>query len=190
MELKTHAELKFIVDICIPIERTDRIKLDKAFVLKFSDNYKEHKREGQRHLDYHQMVNYMKELRTFFNKEYGYDYKLGKLNQGSKNYTYFSLTPESLKRLKLKFVIVCDHILNGFTICLSGQNKGIRKKYWNMFNGSNWDKYHLVESIDNSLMIIDYTMVENPDFGDLKSLTLQIEKESLVFMSELREILE
>lgn len=185
----THPELKFILDICIPIEKTNKVKLDKSINVKLSDIY-EHKGQSNLHLDYHQLVNYMKELRAYFNKEHKPLYTSGKINQGSKDHTYFSLTPEGLKQLKLKFVIVLDHISNSFTICLSGQNKTIRKKYWQLFNGSDWNKYHLAASIDNSLMIINYTMIVNPDLSDTKTLTQKIEKESLKFMNELREILE
>lgn len=132
----------------------------------------------------------MKELRAYFIKEYDLVYKIGKLNQGNKDYTYFSLTPESLKKQKLKFVIVFDHIHNSYTICLSGQNKSIRKKYWELFNGSDWTKYHLAESIDNSLMIIDHQLARKADFSDTKTITLHIKKEALSFMNDIKKILE
>lgn len=140
--------------------------------------------------DYHDFISYMKELRAFFQKEYYTIFKLGNLYQGNREYTYFSLTPEKLKKQKLKFVIILNHKIPSFTICLSGQNKTIRKKYWDMFTENDWNKYHLAESINNSLSIMDHTIVENPDFESRTSLTKQIETESLKFMNELSEILE
>lgn len=71
-----------------------------------------------------------------------------------------------------------------------GGFKSIRKKYWEMFRGSNWNKYHLVESIDDSLSIMDQVIVEEPDFSDKINLTEQIETKSLKFMNELKDILE
>ena len=95
-----------------------------------------------------------------------------------------------MKKQKLKFVIVLDHKMLCFSICLSGQNKSIRRKYWEMFKNSDWNKYHLAESIDDCLEIINQTIVEEPDFDNKVNLTEQIEKESLEFINELRNVLE
>ena len=77
-----------------------------------------------------------------------------------------------------------------FSICLSGQNKSIRRKYWNIFKDSDWNKYNLAKSIDDSLSIIDQTIVKEPDFNHRMNLTEQIEKESLKFINEIKNILE
>lgn len=134
-------------------------------------------------------TDYIKELRSFFNKEYKTEFTLSKINQSSKDYSYFSLTPVDLKKLKLKFVIILDRKENCVTICLSGQNKSIRKKYWNLIIQSGWDKYHIAKSIDNSLMIVDHTIVKKPNFENSKELTRQIEKEAFIFMDEMSSIL-
>lgn len=167
-------------------DKTTRIESNNANASKSKNQSK----EDQKQMTYHQYVQFMKELKSFFNKEYLSDYKTGKINQASKDYTYFSLTPEELKLQKLKFVIIYDHIPNSFTICLSGQNKSIRKETWQLFKGSDWDKYHLSESINNSLMIIDHKIIEGADFSDKNKLTLKIEKESILFMNDLKEVLE
>jgi len=73
---------------------------------------------------------------------------------------------------------------------LSGQNKNIRKKYWEIFKNSDWNKYHLAQSINDSLSIIDQIIVEKPDFSEKISLTKQIEEESLKFINEIRSTLE
>lgn len=134
-------------------------------------------------------TDYIKELRSFFNKEYKTEFTLSKINQSSKDYSYFSLTLVDLKKLKLKFVIILDRKENCVTICLSGQNKSIRKKYWNLIIQSGWDKYHIAKSIDNSLMIVDHTIVKKPNFENSKELTRQIEKEAFIFMDEMSSIL-
>lgn len=77
-----------------------------------------------------------------------------------------------------------------FSICLSGQNKGIRKKYWEIFSGSDWNKYHLAEDINESLSIIDQMMVEKPDLNDKIKLTERIEKEALKFINNIIDLLE
>ena len=186
---KTHPEQKFILDICIPLEKTDNIKLEKTSCVDFSDNKEQNKR-CEKHLDYHQLISYMKELRTFFDKEYDTYFKLGSIYQGNLDFSYFSLTTEELKKQRLKFVIILNHKMMVFSICLSGQNKSIRKKYWQMFRESDWNKYHLAESIEDSLSIIDQTIVEEPDFSNKRNLTELIEKKSLKFIDEIKDILE
>lgn len=141
-------------------------------------------------MDYHLLINYMKELRLFFHKEYDTVFKLGSIYQGNPDYSYFSLTTEELKKQKLKFVIILNHKVLSFEICLSGQNKNIRRKYWQMFRDSDWDKYQLAESIDQSLMIVEHTIVKDPDFSDARALTELIEKESFMFMDQIKVLLE
>ena len=152
--------------------------------------FEEKNRPSENQLSYHELINYMKELRTFFEKKYEANFKLGNIYKGNPDFSYFSLTSSELKKQKLKFVIVLNHKMLNFSICLSGQNKNIRKRYWEMFKHSDWNKYHLAESINDSLSIIDHTIVENPDFDNRRNLTEKIEIASLKFMTELREILE
>ncbi len=140
-------------------------------------------------LDYHQLIGYMKELRAFFRKAYDGYFMLGSVYQGNPDFSYFSLKVEELKRHKLKFVVVLNHKTLGFSICLSGQNKSIRKKYWNTFKGSDFKNYHLAESIDASLSILDHPIVECSDFEDRAALTEQIETESLRFVEEIVGVL-
>lgn len=186
---KTHPEQKFILDICIPLEKTDNVKLKETNQIDFSGN-KEPNGPSEKRLDYHQLIKYMKELRAFFHKKYDTYFKLGSIYQGNPHFSYFSLTTEELKKQKLKFVIVLNHKMMYFSICLSGQNKSIRKRYWEMFKESDWSKYHLAESINDSLSIIDQTIVEEPDFSNKRKLTELIEKESLKFIDEMKDILE
>ncbi len=185
----SHPEQKFVVDICIPLEKTDNIKLVKSNNISLSGQ-QEHGGLCENQLDYHQLISYMKELKAFFHKEYGSQFKLGHIYQGNPNFSYFSLTTENLKKQKLKFVIILNHQTMCFSICLSGQNKGIRKKYWEIFSGSDWNKYHLAEDINESLSIIDQMMVEKPDLNDKIKLTERIEKEALKFINNIIDLLE
>ncbi|TSE03982.1 AraC family transcriptional regulator [Aquimarina algiphila] len=186
---KTHPEQKFIIDICIPLKKTENLKLEETNSVNLS-GYTKQDKQCKNDLDYHQLINYMKELRAFFQKEYETSFKLGNIYRESPDYSYFSLTTEKLKKQKIKFVIILDHKTLCFSICLSGQNKSIRKKYWKIFNDSDWNKYNLAESIDNSLSIIDQTIIKEPNFNNKRSLTEKIEKESMKFIKELKDILE
>lgn len=186
---KTHPQKKFIIDICIPLEKTKNIKIGKIDNFKLKSVNKP-KTSNQTPQTYHDLINYMKELKQFFHQEYDSAFKLGRLYKGSPDYSYFSLTPPELRQQKLKFVIVLDHQELNFSICLSGQNKKVRRKYWEMFKGSDWKKYHLAESIENSLMIIDQIIVTDPDFNDSQRLTEQVERGAMEFIREFRGLLE
>ncbi|EZH76001.1 hypothetical protein ATO12_04215 [Aquimarina atlantica] len=185
---KTHPEQKFIVDICIPIEKHS--KNNKVPNKEIFSSHNKSVKQDYIQLDYHQLIGYMKKLRAFFHKEYATVFKLGTIYQGNPDFSYFSLTTEELKKQKLKFVIIFNHKTMRFSICLSGQNKSIRKKYWEMFKGSSWNTYHLAESINSSLSIIDHEIIKNPNFDDIHILTKQVETESLKFINEIRSILE
>lgn len=176
-DYKNHPEQKNILDICIPLEKTDNIKLNRTSDVNLP-NFKAQPRPGNTPLNYHELIGYMKELRAFFGKAYDTYFKLGSIYQGNPDFSYFSLTTEALKKQKLKFVIILNHKMMCFSICLSGQNKRIRKKYWEMFKSSEWNSYHLAESINDSLSIVDHTMVEKPDFDHRRILTEQIERDT------------
>lgn len=139
-------------------------------------------------MDYHQLIDYMKELKAFFQKKYDDNFILGKIYKGSPDYSYVSITTPELKKNKLKYVIILNHKALNFMICLSGQNKIIRKKYWDYLNEQNLNKYHLVESINESLSIIDTTLSKAPDFND-SNLTQELEEGVLEFMNDVNEYL-
>ncbi|WP_298520543.1 GyrI-like domain-containing protein [uncultured Kordia sp.] len=173
-DYKTHPQQKHILEIYIPIEEYDKTKTKQIPVT----------------YEYHELIGFMKKIKSFFAKEYNAEFKFGNIYQGNKDYSYFSLTTEELKKLQLKFVIILDHTNMCFKLCLSGQNKDIRKKYWTLFKESNWNTYTIVTAIEESLSIIDHTLVKHPNFEDITGLIAQIETESFKFINEIRAILE
>ena len=99
---KTHPEQKFLIDICIPLEKTDNLKFDHLIEANLSP-FKDPSMPSGEALGYHELIKFMKELRTYFDKEYGAYFKLGQVYQGNPDYSYLSLTTEELKKMKLKF---------------------------------------------------------------------------------------
>lgn len=180
---KNHPEQKVVVEIGIPLEKAENIKHEIAKNID-SCSYK------NLDIDYNQLISYMKSLRMFFHKEYDTQFKLGNVYQGNPAFSYFSLTTTELEKLKLKFVLILNHEQMILSICLSGQNKDVRKKYWQIFKNSDWNKYHIVESIDNNLEIINHVIIETPNFNNWQDLTKQIEIETLKFIQELSKTLE
>jgi hypothetical protein len=54
---------------------------------------------------------------------------------------------------------------------------------------SDWNKYHIVSTIKGVDSIIEYILVDNPDFSDLDRLTKQIEKGTLTFIKDVENFL-
>lgn len=187
---KTHLEQKFIMEINIPVEGVDKSKLTHQNESTTTRQASTCINSSEEPIDYRLSINYMKELLRFFKGEYATEFTFGAIYRSNPDFSYFSLTTTALKKQKLKFVLVFNHILPQFSICLSGQNKAIRKTYWDIFSGSNWKKYPVVKSIENSLSIIDHTIVESPDLQNPEALTRQIETEALKFINDISEVLD
>ena len=76
-----------------------------------------------------------------------------------------------------------------FEVWLGGFNKTIQNTYWDLFRKNNWDKYHIPASIKGIDSIVEYTLVEEPDFRDLDTLTTQIERGTVKFITNIESFL-
>ena len=185
---RTHPEQKFIIDICIPLEPTENVKSLGSRNIERT-HFVDPVAPCETNMDYHALISYMKELKANFGRNYGGIFTFGKVYTGKAEYSYFALKVEELKKYKLKFALVLDVQRLCFSICLTGQNKGVRRKYWNLFRESDFDKYHLVDSIDDSLPIVEHEIVECPSFEDRVGLSALIERECMGFIEEVRAVL-
>ena len=128
-------------------------------------------------------------LKTYLQTTYPTYTTSGSIYQGYMDMTYFSFTPESLKRRKLKIAIVFMHADVRFEIWLSGYNKKIQTEYWNVFSKSDWDTYHIVPTTKGVDSIVEYILVDTPDFSDLDMLTNHIEKGTMAFIRDIEDFL-
>lgn len=62
-------------------------------------------------------------------------------------------------------------------------------KYWKLFKESNWNKYRIPSTTKDADSILEYNLVENPDFGNLDALTNQIESGTLAFIKDVETFL-
>ena len=91
---------------------------------------------------------------------------------------------------KLKIAIVLIHEKIRFEIWLAAQNKQIQSEYRNLFKKEgNFNKYRIPPVVMGVDSIVEYTLADNPDFGDLNALTKQIEKGTLAFIGDIEEFL-
>ena len=137
---------------------------------------------------YRGLMDYFWSLKTFFEKKYP-DYSSGGVYYGFMDMTYFPLFPQALKQRKLKIAVVFVHETFRFEVWLAGVNKYIQAKYWKLFKVSGSSQYRLPESTKGADSIVEHVLVENPDFGDLDTLTRQIERGTLMFIKDIEGFL-
>ncbi len=160
------------------------------------DSFKESMSEYRRQLEkgtiqraYRGLMDYIMELRSYFEKKYP-DYSVsGSIYLGYMDMTYFSFFPKSLKLRGLKVGIVFVHERFRFEVWLFGCNKGFQAKYWKMFKESSWNKYRIPPTTKGVDSILENILVENPDFSDSDALTQQIETGTLRFIDDVENFL-
>lgn len=159
------------------------------------ESLREHMLEYRKQLEkghvqeaYRGLMSYMMDLRTYLKNKYS-EYTVSGIYQGYMDMTYFSFTPDSLKSLKLKIAVVFIYDTFKFEVWLAGSNKNVQKEYWELFSEMGLNKYHIPSDIKGIDSIVENVLVENPDFGDLDSLTQEIEDGTLKFMEDMVEFL-
>jgi len=156
---------------------------------EYMDEYKKQLKKGAIKKAYKGLMEYIMDLRTYFNKQYPDYFVSGSIYYGYMDMTYFSFFPESFKQRKLKIAIVFIHDAFRFEVWLAGYNKQVQSRYWNLFKESNWNKYHIVATTKGVDSILEHVLIDDPDFSDLDSLTKQIENATLKFIQDIESFI-
>jgi hypothetical protein len=138
---------------------------------------------------YKGLIEYVTDLRLYLINKYPDYFVSGSIHYGYMDYTYFYFFPKSLKKRNLKIVILFIHDTFTFEVWLAGYNKTVQTKYWELFKLNNWNKYHIAPTAKGVDYIIDYTIIDNPDFSDLDALTNKIEQGTLTFINNIEDFL-
>jgi hypothetical protein len=146
--------------------------------------YKKQIEKGAIQKAYLGLMEYVSGLRTHFKNKYPQHAVSGNIYFGYMDMTYFSISPKSLKDRDLKIAIVFLHDAFRFEVWLSGKNKQVLAKYWELLKESGWDEYKIVKPGKGIDSILEYILVDDPDFSDLDALTAQIESETLAFIAD------
>ncbi|GAP12503.1 hypothetical protein LARV_00238 [Longilinea arvoryzae] len=138
---------------------------------------------------YKGLMEYILELRTHFQNSHP-DFSVpGSIYFGYMDMTYFSILPQPLKDRKLKIAIVFLHEAFRFEVWLAAVNKQVQTQYWKLFKESGWKQYRLVSTPQGADSILEFVLVDNPDFTDLAALTQQIEAGTLKFIADIEDFL-
>ena len=138
---------------------------------------------------YSGLMEYIMSLRTFFSKKYPEFQVPSNIYFGYMDMTYFSIIPKSFKDKKLKIAIVFNYETFGFEVWLSAVNKNVLTKYWKLIKEKNWDRYRIVKPGKGIDSILEYNLVNNPDFSNLDALTKKIERGTLNFIKDVEKFL-
>ncbi len=156
---------------------------------EYMNEYKKQMQLGHIPKAYLSLMSYIMALRTYFQDKYPDYFVSGNIYYGYMDMTYFSFSPRSLKERNLKIAVVFIHEAFSFEVWLSGYNRNVQKQYWKLINDSGWNKYRLVAQDKGVDSVLEHTLIDNPDFGDLDKLTEKIEKGTLGFIKDIEEFL-
>ena len=151
--------------------------------------YKKLLKQGTIQEAYRGLMEYIMNLKTYFKNKYPDYFISGSIYYGYMDMTYFSFTPKSLKDRNLKIAIVFNYDAFRFEVWLGGYNKQVQAEYWQLLKENGWDSYHLVPTTEGMDSILEHTLVADPDFSDLDTLTKQIESETLRFAADVEKFL-
>ena len=138
---------------------------------------------------YKGLMEYILGLRTDLQGRYPGYFVSGSIYYGYMDMTYFSFFPQSLKERGLKAGVVFLHEAFRFEAWLFGYNKQVQSRYWKYFKDSGWNKYRLVPTLKGQDSILEYILVDDPDFSDLDRLTKQVEAGMLRFIQDVESFL-
>jgi hypothetical protein len=156
---------------------------------QYMDEYKKQLDRGHIQKAYKGLIEYIMELKSYLKNKYP-DYMVsGSIYTGYMDMTYFAFFPESLKQLKLKTGIVFLHEAFRFEAWLFAYNKEVQAIYWKIIRKSGWNKYRIPSTTRGIDSIMEHTLIDNPDFVDLDTLTNQIEKGMLSFINDVESFL-
>jgi hypothetical protein len=150
--------------------------------------YRKQLQKGTVKSAYNALIGYIDNLRLHLKNKYP-EYFLSDVHYGRMDYTYFYFFPKSLKRQKLKVVILFTHESFKFEVLLAGYNRTVQEKYWKLFQEKSFNKYQLATTPAEPDRFVSSVLVDNADFSNLDALTNQIKSGILKFIGDIEEFL-
>ena len=161
-------------------------------MVSFQQSLSEYRRQLEKGIiqsAYRGLMDYIMGLRTHFMKNHP-DYTVsGSIYFGYMDMTYFSVISKVVKERKLKIAIVFLHETFRFEAWLSGVNRQVQARYWELIKESDWNKYRIVPPAKGVDSIVESILVSKPDFSDPNALTAQIESAALSFIQDVESFL-
>lgn len=145
--------------------------------------------DGDLIVAYQGLMAFFRELRSHFEKRF-LDFSVpSNIYFGYLDMTYFAVIPPALKHHKLKIAIVFDYAHFRFEVWLSGANRKVQADVWQRIKDKVPKIYHLADDPKAIDYVLTSNLVEEPDFGNLQTLTAEIERGTLAFIADVEEML-
>ena len=151
--------------------------------------FKKQLEKGDIQVAYKGILEYVSSLKNHFQKKYPEFQVPSNIYFGYLDMTYFSILTDSLKEKKLKIALVLNYEPFRFEVWLSGVNKKVLSKYWNLIKDKEWGEYRVVKPGPGIDFILEYIIDDNPDFSNLDNLTKKIDRDTLKFINDVEKSL-
>lgn len=151
--------------------------------------YRAQLQAGQIQQAYRGLMSYMGALRAHFEGCFPNAAVSGSIYAGFMDMTYFSVVPPALKARKLKIAVVFLHEAWRFEVWLSGANRAVQAQWWAAIAQSGWEPYRRVPDPLTADAIVEHVLAAEPDFGNLPTLTAQLEQGTRAFIADVEAYL-
>lgn len=150
--------------------------------------YQKQLQEGKIQIAYKGIMSFMGNLKSYLSDMHS-DYLVGALYFGYMDMTYFAITTTELKDKQLKIAVVYLHQENCFELWLSATNKKIQAKYIDKLKDKDLKGYKLSVSQPGIDSIIESRIIDHPNFDELTSLKVKLDKLTQKFIKDIMDII-
>ncbi len=144
--------------------------------------------EGKIQIAYKGIMSFMGNLKSYLSDMHS-DYLAGALYFGYMDMTYFAITTTELKDKQLKIAVVYLHQTNCFELWLSAINKKVQAQYIEKLKDKNLKEYKLSVSLPGVDSIIESRIIANPNFDELTSLKVDIDRLTQKFIKDIMDMI-
>lgn len=150
--------------------------------------YQKQLQEGKIQIAYKGIMSFMGNLKSYLSDMHS-DYLVGALYFGYMDMTYFAVTTTELKDKQLKIAVVYLHQENCFELWLSATNKKIQAQYIEKLKDKDLKGYQLSVSQPGIDSIIESRIIDHPNFNELTSLKVELDKLTQKFIEDINEMI-
>ena len=147
--------------------------------------YTELLKEGELQIAYRSILGFVNKLRIKIMNEHP-EYAVGTTYLGQMDITFFSVSTKLLQENGLKILVLYEHEENTFNLWLSSRNRNIAKNLETIFRSLK-DHYNISKDENNKDSILEYRIIQTPDFDRQEDMMLMILSHLITFISMIEQ---
>lgn len=135
---------------------------------------------------YHFLLHFMMKIKADFALHHKREFNVGAISPGYLDFSYFPFFDASLRKNKLRYGLVLNHVEMRIELWLMGQNAQVQHAYWKKLRKSPWNihRYSMPK-----YAILELVLVEDLTFDSMDELLLDIRTKILEAVSEIKPFL-